>query len=359
MESKFRILVINPGSTSTKIAVFDNEQQIFEETLRHSTNELEVFDTILEQYTFRKEAIISALEERKIELSSLSTIIGRGGILKPIEGGTYILEDNLIEALRVGAMEKGHACNLAGLIADEIAKELDIKAYIVDPPCVDELKDIARITGLEGTSRISMFHALNQKAVARRVAKKIGKRYEECNFIIAHVGGGISIGAHKKGKVIDVNNALDGDGPFSPERSGELPTGELVDLCFSGKYTKQQVKKLLAGKGGIVSYLGINDVRVVQEMIENGDKKATLIYEAMVYQVAKAIGAMATVLMGEYDRIVLTGGIAYSKMFSEKLRNRISFLGDFEVFPGEDELIALAEGGLRILTGEEKAKIFK
>lgn len=359
MESKLRILVINPGSTSTKIAVFDNEQQLFEETLRHSTKELEVFDTILDQYTFRKDAIISALEKRQIELSSLSTIVGRGGILKPIEGGTYLLEDKLIEALREGAIQKGHACNLAGLIANDIAKELDIKAYMVDPPCVDEMDDVARITGLEGTSRISMFHALNQKAVARRAAKKIGKRYEECNFIIAHVGGGISVGAHKKGRVIDVNNALDGDGPFSPERSGELPTCDLVDLCFSGKYTKQQIKKLLAGKGGIVSYLGVNDVRVVQEMIEKGNEKAILIYEAMVYQVAKAIGAMVTVLMGDYDMIILTGGIAYSKMFSEKLRERINFLGEFEVFPGEDELIALAEGGLRILTGEETAKLFK
>jgi butyrate kinase len=358
MESKYRILVINPGSTSTKIAVFDNDKQLFEETLKHSTEEIEVFDTVLGQYTFRKDAIIDALSKRRIELSSLDTIVGRGGVLQPIEGGTYILEDNLIEALKIGAIEKGHACNLAGLIANDIAKTLGIKAYIVDPPCVDELDDIARITGLKGTSRISMFHALNQKAVARRAAKKMGKRYDECNFIVAHVGGGISIGAHKKGRVIDVNNALDGDGPFSPERSGELPTGELVELCFSGKYSKQQIKKLLAGKGGIVSYLGINDVRIVQEMIKEGNQKAAIIYEAMIYQVAKAIGAMATVFMWDYDMIILTGGVAHSEMFGEKLRDRIKFLGDLEIFPGEDELIALAEGGLRILTGEEKAKIF-
>lgn len=359
MESKFRILVINPGSTSTKIAIFDNEDQLFEETLRHSTKELEVFDTILEQYTFRKEAVIKALHERGIELSSLSSIIGRGGVLKPIEGGTYILEDNLINALKDGAIEKGHACNLAGLIANDIAKELGINAYMVDPPCVDELEDVARITGLEGTTRISMFHALNQKAVARRAAKKLGKTYEDCNFIVAHVGGGISVGAHKKGRVIDVNNALDGDGPFSPERAGEIPTGELVELCFSGRYTKQQIKKMLAGKGGIVSYLGINDMRIVEDMIEKGDEKAFLIYEAMVYQVAKAIGAMATVLMGDYDQIILTGGIAYSKLFSKKLKERVGFLSDFVVFPGEDELIALAEGGLRILRNEEEAKFFQ
>ncbi|GKX32264.1 butyrate kinase 1 [Vallitalea longa] len=359
MESKFRILVINPGSTSTKIAIYDNEEQLFEETLRHSTKELEVFDTILEQYTFRKEAIIKALQQRNIELSSLSGIVGRGGILEPIEGGTYILEDNLVNALRDWAIKKGHACNLAGLIANDLVKELGINAYMVDPPCVDELADVARITGLEGTTRTSMFHALNQKAVARRAAKKLGKRYEDCNFIIAHVGGGISVGAHKNGRVIDVNNALDGDGPFSPERAGEIPTSELVELCFSGEYTKQQIKKMLTGKGGIVSYLGINDMRIVEDMMDKGDKKASIIYDAMVYQVAKAIGAMSTVLMGEYDQIILTGGIAYSKLFSKKLKERVDFLGDFVVFPGEDELIALAEGGLRILRNEEKAKIYQ
>ncbi len=354
-----RILVINPGSTSTKIAVFDDEQLVFEETLRHQTSKLETFDTIMDQYSFRKEAVIEALKDHHIELSSLRSIVGRGGLLRPIEGGTYKLDDGLIEALKEGAKAKGHASNLAGLMAKGLADEQGIPSFIVDPPCVDEMDEIARITGLEGTSRISVFHALNQKAVARRAAKSLGKAYEECNFIVAHVGGGISVGAHKNGRVIDVNNALDGDGPFSPERAGEVPTGEIVRLCFSGKYTEKQIRKMLVGKGGLVSYLGVNDARIVEDMIEQGDEKAILIYDAMIYQVAKAIGAMATVLKGEYDQIIFTGGIAYSEIVSSKLKELVGFLGDFKVYPGEDELVALAEGALRVLNGEEKAKIYK
>lgn len=358
MEIIYRVLVINPGSTSTKIAIYDNEKQMFEETIRHSTSELEIFDTILDQYTYRKENILNFLQKKNIKLSTISTIIGRGGTLKPIEGGTYILENNLVDALKEAAINKGHACNLAGIIAYDISKELGINAYIVDPPCVDELEDIARISGLKGITRISTFHALNQKAVARKAAKELGKRYEDCNFIVAHIGGGISVGAHRKGRVIDVNNALDGDGPFSPERAGELPTSQLVDLCFEGRYSKQQIKKMLTGKGGIVSYLGINNMRKVEAMIEQEDEKAILIYEAMIYQVAKAIGSMATVLKGDFDQIILTGGIANSKLFCKKLKQRVGFLGSIQVLPGEDELIALAEGGLRILRKEENAKYY-
>ncbi len=354
-----RILVINPGSTSTKIAVFDEEQLVFEETLRHQTSKLETFDTILDQYSFRKEAVIESLKEHNVELSTLRSIVGRGGLLGPIEGGTYKLDDELIAALKEWALIKGHASNIAGLIAKELADEQGIPSFIVDPPCVDEMDEIARITGLEGTSRMSLFHALNQKAVARRAAKSLGKAYEDCNFIVAHVGGGISVGAHKNGRVIDVNNALDGDGPFSPERAGEVPTGEIVRLCFSGKYTQKEIKKMLVGKGGLVSYLGVNDARIVEDMVLQGDKKAILIYDAMIYQIAKAIGAMATVLNGEYDQIIFTGGIAYSDIVSRKLEERVGFLGDFKVYPGEDELVALAEGALRVLNGEEKAKIYK
>lgn len=358
MKSIFRVLVINPGSTSTKIAIFDNEQLVLEETLRHSIKVLDEFDSILEQYEFRKEAVMKVLEKRDIKLNSISGIVGRGGLIKPIEGGTYRLDNNLVEALKQGAIEKGHASNLAGIIAYELACELGIKAFVIDPPCVDELDDIARITGLKGTTRISLFHALNQKAVARRVAYKAGKKYEDCNFIVAHLGGGISIGAHKKGRVIDVNNALDGDGPFSPERAGQIPTGELINLCYCNKYTKEEIKKMIVGRGGIVSYLGVNDVRVVENMIEKGDEEAKLIYDAMIYQVAKDIGAMATVLKGKYDAIIITGGIAYSEKFCNMLKDRISFLGDILVFPGEDEMIALAEGALRVLKGVEKGKIF-
>lgn len=353
------VLVINPGSTSTKIAVYQGESLVFEETLRHQTSVLETFDSILEQYSFRKEAVIEALKDHNIELSSLRGIVGRGGLLKPIEGGTYLLDDNLVEALKEGAIRKGHASNLAGLIAKELADEQGIPSYIVDPPCVDEMAEIARITGLEGTSRISLFHALNQKAVARRAAKDLGKAYEDCNFIVAHVGGGISVGAHYKGRVIDVNNALDGDGPFSPERAGEVPTGEIVRLCFSGKYTEKEIRKMLVGKGGLVSYLGVNDARIVENEAVNGNERAAFIFDAMNYQVAKAIGSMATVLMGQYDAIILTGGIAYSEIFSNRLKERVGFLGKYLVYPGEDELMALAEGAIRVLNGEEEAKIYQ
>ncbi|MCT4544124.1 MAG: butyrate kinase [Vallitalea sp.] len=356
MMKKYRILTINPGSTSTKIALFENEVKLFEENIRHSIEELEVFNTILEQYSFRENSIIKVLEDRSIELSTLSCIVARGGLLKPIEGGTYIIDSSLVDALRKGAI---HACNLAGLIANELAQELNINSYIVDPPCVDELEEIARVTGIKEIKRTSLFHALNQKAVARRAAKILGKKYEECNFIVAHIGGGISVGAHRLGRVIDVNNALNGDGPFSPERAGGIPTGEFLNLCFSGKYTKEQINKMLSSKGGMVNHLGVNDVRIVEEMIEKGDSKASLIYDAMVYQVAKAIGEMATVLKGEYDRIILTGGISHSKKFCSKLKERINFLGQIEIFPGEDELVALAEGGLRILNGLDNPKKYR
>lgn len=353
-----RILVINPGSTSTKIGVFDGEQLVFEKTLRHQASKLETFDTILDQYEFRKEAVIEALKAHHIELSSLRSIVGRGGLLGPVEGGTYKLDDHIVDTLKEWAI-KGHASNIAGIMAKELADEQGIPSFIVDPPCVDEMEDIARITGLEGTTRMSLFHALNQKAVARRAAKRLGKAYEDCNFIVAHVGGGVSVGAHQKGRVIDVNNALDGDGPFSPERAGEVPAGEIVRLCFSGKYTQKQIKKMLMGKGGLVSYLGVNDARIVEDRIKQGDKKAALIYDAMIYQVAKAIGAMSTVLKGEYDQIIFTGGVAHSDLFTRQLKERVSFLGNLVVYPGEDELMALAEGALRVLNGEEEAKIYK
>lgn len=351
----YKLLVINPGSTSTKIAVFNNEELVLEETLRHSNEELEGFSTVFDQYEFRKDIILDILKGKGIDISELSAVVGRGGLLKPIPGGTYSVNEKMLQELKECARGE-HASNLGGAIANEIASQLNIPSYIVDPVVVDEMEDIARISGMPDIERISIFHALNQKAVARRFAKDNNKSYEKLNLIVAHLGGGISVGAHKKGKVVDVNNALDGEGPFSPERSGGLPVGDLVKLCYSGKYTLAEMKKKIKGCGGLVAYLGTNDARKVCEMIEAGDNNAKLVYEAMAYQVAKEIGSMSTVLEGQVDGIILTGGIAYDKMFTSWIKERVDFISDVVIYPGEDELIALAEGGLRVLKGEEQAK---
>lgn len=353
-----RLLIINPGSTSTKIAVYDDENIVFEETLRHSTEEICKFEKIYDQYEFRKNIIVETLGKNNIEIESLDGAVGRGGLLKPIEGGTYVVNDRMLEDLKMG-LNGEHASNLGGILAYEIANEVGKASFIVDPVVVDEMADIARISGLKGIERKSIFHALNQKAVARRYADEVKKDYNELNLIVAHLGGGISVGAHKKGKVIDVNNALDGEGPFSPERSGSLPVGDMIKLCFSGKYTLDEVKKMLKGQGGLVSYLDSNDGIEVSKRIANGDKYAELIYKAMSYQVAKEIGSLSTVLSGDVDAIILTGGIAYDKEFVSWIEKRIDFISDVVVYAGEDELKALAEGGLRVLRKEETSKLYK
>lgn len=357
MENIFKILTINPGSTSTKIAVFDNEELLFEKTLRHSSEEIGKYEKISDQFEFRKQVIEDTLNEGGIKISDLDAVIGRGGLLKPITGGTYSVDDEMIEDLKVGILGE-HASNLGGLIAKEIGDSVNIPAYIVDPVVVDELNDVARVSGIPEISRKSIFHALNQKATARRAAKDLDRKYDECNFIVAHMGGGISVGAHYKGEVIDVANALDGEGPFSPERSGGLPVGDLVKMCFSGEYSLDYIKKRIKGNGGLVGYLNTNDGREVESMIENGDEKAKLVYEAMAYQVAKEIGACAAVLDGDVDAILLTGGIAYSKMFTNMIIEKVNFIAEAKVYPGEDEMIALAQGGLRVLNKEEEAKIY-
>ena len=353
-----KLLVINPGSTSTKIGVFEEEELIFEKTLRHSVEELAPFDKIFDQYKFREDIIVESLKENNIDIKSLTGIIGRGGLLKPIEGGTYEVNDFMLEDLKNG-VQGDHASNLGGIIANEIAKEIGVKAYIVDPTVVDELEDVARISGLKEIKRRSVFHPLNQKAVARRHAKSQNKKYEDMNLIIAHLGGGISVGAHKKGRVIDVANALEGDGAFSPERSGSLPVGDLVKLCYSGKYTYDEMKKMIKGNGGMVSYLGTNNGIDVSKKIENGDKEAELIYYAMAYQVAKDIGSCAAVLEGNVDGILLTGGIAHDKRFTAWIEEKVKFIAPVFIYPGEDELLALAEGGLRVLRGEEALKEYR
>ncbi|MGQ9856237.1 MAG: butyrate kinase [Fervidobacterium sp.] len=353
-----KILVINPGSTSTKVAVFDDEQMIASKTLRHSPEELAPFAKLTDQFEFRARIVEDFLKELGIAPTELSAVVGRGGLLDPIPGGTYKVTEDMLELLK-SAKNGEHASNLGALIAYEFTRKYDIPSFIVDPVVVDELEPLARYTGHPIFRRKSIFHALNQKATARNAAAQLGKNYEDVNLIVVHMGGGISIGAHRKGKVVNVNNALDGDGPFTPERSGTLPLTQLIDLCFSGKYTLDQMKKKIKGAGGMVDYLGTNDAMTVQERIKSGDKEAELVYKAMAYQIAKWIGRMAAVLKGEVDAIVLTGGLAYDKEFMVKwLTEYTSFIAPILVFPGGDEERALAMGGLRVLRGQEQAKIY-
>ena len=353
------ILSVNPGSTSTKIAVYKNETEIFIKTLRHPAETIALYPKVIDQFEFRKEVIISELNEAKIDINTINVIVGRGGLLKPVEGGVYEVNQRMIEDLRA-EINGEHASNLGALIAYNIAQMIpDSRAFIADPVVVDEMHDIARIAGHPLFERVSIFHALNQKAIARTYAKSINKKYEELNLVVVHLGGGISVGAHCFGKVIDVNNALDGDGPFSPERSGSLPVGQLVKLCFDGKYTRDQVKKMITGKGGFVGYLETNDGLKVQISAHNGDRKAKLIQDAMSYQVGKAIGEMSTVLKGKVDAIILTGGLAYNADLVTYVKNMVDFIAPVVVYAGEDEMKALAINGLMVVLGEVKVKEYK
>lgn len=351
------LLVINPGSTSTKVAVFKDGVNLVQKNLSHSAEELAKYEKITDQYEYRQQMILEWLKEENIEVGSLAAVVGRGGLLKPMPGGAYKVTDAMIEDLKIGVQGE-HASNLGGIIAKGIADQEGIPSFIVDPVAVDEFPDIARISGMPELPRKSLVHALNIKAVGRRAAGDMGKALEEVDFIIAHLGGGISIAPVSKGRIIDVNNANEG-GPFSPERAGGLPVGDVMKLCYSGKYTQAEMKKMTVGKAGLVGYLGTNDARDVIKMIENGDKKAELIFDAMAYQIAKEIGAMAAVLKGKVDAIVLTGGIAYSNLLCERISKRVQFIAPVKVYAGEDEMLALAEGTFRILKGEEKAKIYE
>ncbi|WP_420855375.1 butyrate kinase [Virgibacillus indicus] len=357
MQSIYRILVINPGSTSTKIGVFDEETCIFEKTIRHTLDEIRGFERVIDQYDYRKKIILDTLHYEGINISKLNAVCGRGGLLRPIEGGTYEVNDPMLEDLKRG-LNGEHASNLGGIIAHEIASGLNIPAYIVDPVVVDELEEIARYSGVPDIPRKSIFHALNQKAVARKAAADINEKYENMNLIVTHMGGGITVGAHKKGKVIDVNNGLHGDGPFSPERAGTVPAGDLVSLCFSGQYYVDEVMKKVVGKGGLMAYLGTNDAVEVEKRIAAGDELAKKTYEAMAYQIAKEIGSMSAVLSGKVDLIVLTGGLAYGKTFVEMITEHINWIADTVIYPGEDELQALNEGVLRVLHEEELPKVY-
>jgi len=351
-----KILAINPGSTSTKIAVFEGEKQVFIVTLRHSTEELSKYPNVASQFEFRKKLILDELKGAKIDIATLAAVVGRGGLLHPIESGVYEVNEHMKKDLLAPDCRQ-HASNLGALIADSIAKEIKgARAFIADPVVVDELSDVARVTGLPTCPRISIFHALNQKAVARRFAKENGKKYEDLNLVIAHLGGGISVGAHNHGRVVDVNNALDGDGPFSPERSGSIPTGGLLELCFNGKYSKDDVKKLLCGKGGLVAHVGNNDAQQLELAAREGNANAKLVQDAMCYNIGKWIGAMAAVLGGKVDGIILTGGIAHNKYLVEYVKKMVEFISPVTVYPGEDEMAALAMNALMVLRGEFKTK---
>lgn len=351
------ILVINPGSTSTKVALYKGRERIKLYKIEHKAQEIEKFEKISEQYEYRLNLIYDWLKKEGIKTSTLRAVVARGGLLRPMPGGTYIVTDKMIEDLKIG-IQGQHASNLGGMLARGIADKEGINAYIADPVSVDEFEDIARISGLKEIERRSLIHILNIKAVSRRRAAELNKNFEDLNLVVAHLGGGISVAPVRKGIMIDVNNASE-MGPFSPERTGELPVGDLVDMCYSGKYTYKEMREKIRGKGGLAGYLGTTDAREVEERIKKGDKKAELVLNAMAYQIGKEIGAMATVLKGDVDNIILTGGLAYSEFLVRRIINMTSFIAEVVVYPGEDEMEALNEGVLRVLEGIEKEKIYE
>ena len=343
------ILVINPGSTSTKMAVVEDGEPRLIKVIRHTAEELAPYAKITDQFDFRRQMILGELEKAGIPVK-FDAVVARGGLTKPIPGGVYAVDENMIQATY--ASDHQHACDLGCIIGREIAKSLDCPCFIADPVVTDELNDYARICGLPMFQRQSIWHALNQRAIARRFAKENGKRYEDLNLIVAHLGGGISVAAHEHGRAVDVNNALDGEGPFSPERAGSLPARDLVDMCFSGKYSKEEIVKMLSGKGGVVAHLGTTDMIQVGKMIEAGDEHAKLVIDAMIYHIAKAIAEKGAVLCGNIDAIIITGGIAYWDYLVEELKKRVSWMAPFHVYPGEDEMSALAANAAAALNEE-------
>lgn len=356
---KSLILVINPGSTSTKIAIYNHNKNTFQKNIKHNIEELSVFEKISDQYEFRKKIILDELQNAGIDLNDIVIIIGRGGLLRPIKSGVYEVNDLMIEHLKHCQIGQ-HASNLGALISRGMGEDLpNARILIADPVVVDEFDDIARIAGHPKFERKSIFHALNQKSIAKTYAKSRFQKYEELNLIVAHVGGGITVGAHSNGRVIDVNQGLDGDGPFSAERSGTLPIGEVINMCFSGDYTIDEIRKMITGEGGLVAYLGTNSVLEIEAKIREGDDHAKFIYEAMAYQVAKEIGAVSTVLKGKVDAILITGGVAYDERFVNWIKERVEFIAPIFIYPGEDEMRALAKNAFSVLTGEMEVFEYK
>ncbi|AYD40644.1 butyrate kinase [Clostridium fermenticellae] len=349
----YKILAINPGSTSTKIALYKDEKEVFCKTLDHLVEEIERYDNVADQFDMRKDIVLSFLKNNGYEVKELDAVVGRGGMVPKVKSGAYKVNETMVDRLKNNPIV-GHASNLGALIAYEIANSIGVSAYIYDSVRVDELKDIARISGMPDIPRTSTSHALNTRAMAMKVAKKYGKKYSDMNFIVAHLGGGISVNVHRKGQMVDI--MADDEGPFSPERAGRVPCNALIDLCYSGKYDKKTMKKKLRGNGGLKAYLNTVDAREVEKMIKNGDERAKLVYEAMAYQIAKGIGELSTVVEGKVDVIVITGGIAYSDMITRWIKKRVEFIAPVEIMPGENEMESLALGILRVLKGEEEAK---
>jgi len=349
------ILAINPGSTSTKIALFEDEKEVFSETLDHDVAELAKYDHVQEQFKMRQEVVVEALRRKAFDIQKLSAIVGRGGMLPPVKSGAYRVNDKMVDFLTHRPVLE-HASNLGALIAFELAESIGVPSYIYDSVRVDELKPVARISGMPEVPRTSTVHALNARAMAMKAAEENGKQYTQINCIVAHLGGGISLSVHEKGQMVDI--VSDDEGPFSPERAGRVPCKSLIDLCFSGKYDHKTLNKMLRGNGGLKAYLNTVDARDVEKMIASGNEEAKVIYEAMAYQVAKGIGEMATVVSGEVDFIVLTGGIAYSKMLTDWIVSRVKFIAPVVLLPGENEMVSLANGALRVLKGVEEARVF-
>lgn len=348
------ILAVNPGATSTKLAVFDGTKLIIKKTIEHSVDDLEHYHSIFDQFQYRMDLIVQTLAETSIDPIQLKAVVGRGGLLKPVAGGTYLVNEQMIEDMKKA--ERGeHASNLGPVLAYSLAEKTGVPAFIVDPVSVDEMEPVARVSGYPDMPRLSFVHALNMKAVARKVAAEMGRPYQELSLIVAHLGTGVSVTPHKNGRMIDVSNGKD-EGAFSPDRCGGLPLSQIVKLCYSGKYTQKEVQNIIFGKGGIYAYLGTKDIREVEAMASDGNEQAELVLEALAYQVAKEIGSMAAVLEGQIDRIILTGGIAYSRRIVGDIIRRVQFLAQVTVVPGEEELESLALGALRVLRGEEEAK---
>ncbi|MCF7936622.1 MAG: butyrate kinase [Synergistales bacterium] len=351
------VLAINPGSTSTKIALFDGERELWRESLSHEADELAAFGSVAGQYGMRLQTVKDVLREKETALGDLDAVVGRGGIVDPIPGGTYRVTPTLLEHLRRGKPWE-HASNLGGIIADALAGEAEALAYIVDPVAVDEMDDVARFTGLPELPKRSLVHALNVKATVRMAARDLGRSWDELSVIVAHLGGGFSICAHRWGRIVDVNNANE-FGPFAPERAGGVPAGDLARLCYSGHHEAGDLRRRLVGNGGLRGYLGTSDMRTVRERVEAGDEEAERIYDAMAYQVAKEIGACAASLAGEAEAILMTGGVAHDNDFVELVQRQVQWIAPVLRYPGEDEMLALAEGALRVLDGEEPPKRYE
>jgi len=351
------VLVINPGSTSTKVALYGDATPIWSENIKYDQADLAEFNQVVDQFAMRRDDLLKTIREKNLDGSSLSAVVGRGGPFKPLESGTYSINEQLLQDIRKGKVQAEHISNIGALLAHEIASEAGIPSFFVDPVSVDEFEALARISGLPELERKSLLHALNIKATAHKAAKDLNSPLTKMNLIVAHLGGGISICPLRKGYIVDTNNANEG-GPFSPERVGGVPVSSLVKLCFSGQYTFPEMKKRLVGNGGLIAHLGTNDSIEIENRIIHGDDKARLVYEAMAYQIAKEIGAMSTVLNGEVDATLITGGLAKSDMLVEWISNRVSFIAPVKLYPGENEMESLALGALRVLNKEEEAKVY-